>query len=111
MTDNEFEKVIEQCKKNENCIGCPLEHLDYSSECVSAIIEYCYDKINRQEAEIERLQTEKDNLIKTFGECQKDVIKEFADRVKAFPCADKDQKHDIKVIVNDVLKEMVGEDK
>lgn len=41
MTDNEFKKVIEQCKKNETCIGCPLEHLDYASECVSAIIEHC----------------------------------------------------------------------
>ena len=46
MTDNEFNKIVEQCKKNESCIGCPLEHLDYASECVNAIIGYCEDKIN-----------------------------------------------------------------
>lgn len=34
-------------------------------------------------AEIGRLQTEKDNIIKTFGECQKEAIKEFAELIVA----------------------------
>lgn len=33
-------------------------------------------------AEIERLQLEKDNLIRTYAECQAEAVKEFAERLK-----------------------------
>lgn len=35
----------------------------------------------RQQAEIERLQTEKDNLIRIYKECMTEAIKEFAERL------------------------------
>ncbi len=38
--------------------------------------------INRQKAEIERLKEEKDNLIRTYAECQAEAVKEFAERLK-----------------------------
>ena len=40
------------------------------------------DEFNRQKAEIERLKEEKDNLIRTYAECQAEAVKEFAERLK-----------------------------
>ena len=39
--------------------------------------------LKRQQAEIERLKTEKDNLIRNYKECAMEVVKDFADRIQA----------------------------
>ena len=66
------------------------------------------DEINRLQAENERLKIEKDNLIKTYSECQVANLKEFADRLKAntreFGAAKGIQRE-----IDNLLKEMIGE--
>lgn len=74
------------------------------------LIKDTLDLINRLQTDKERLQTEKDNLIKTFGECQKDVIKEFAESLKKRASRgfwETDAYVSIGQI-DDVLNEMVG---
>ena len=39
-------------------------------------------EIQRLKAELERLKAEKDNLIRTYAECQTEAVKEFAERLK-----------------------------
>lgn len=55
MTDNEIIKALECCCKNNNCEGCPLDYLTFSSQCASELAIKSLDLINRQRAEIERL--------------------------------------------------------
>mgnify|MGYP003520110880 CR=1 FL=1 len=57
MTDNEIIKAAECCVFGESCEGCPLEFKDCANIDVSKLT---LDLINRQKAEIERLN---DNLI------------------------------------------------
>lgn len=62
MTDNEIIKVFECCSKpvSENCKECPL----YSVDCLEIDIEkFALDLINRQQAEIERLQNTLDDVL------------------------------------------------
>ena len=61
MTDNEIIKAYEWLKKCHNgkvkeCGKCPLKpHYPY---CENKLIDFLYDLINRQKAEIERLKNE-----------------------------------------------------
>lgn len=68
MTDNDFSKALEQCQKNDNCIGCPLEHLDYASECVIEIFKYCSEAIKRKDEQIEALIAGQETLQKYIAE-------------------------------------------
>ncbi len=55
MTDNEIIKALECCKTGDDCKGCPY----YANErytCGEHFNEDMLDLINRQKAEIERLQ-------------------------------------------------------
>lgn len=116
MTDNEIKKALECCSKSDTednyCDGCPYEKEMY---CASESSKDCLDLINRLQAENERLQTEKDNLIKTFAECQKDVIKEFDKKLHTYV---KEQyetdnpyvKRRMSNTIDKVVKEMVGEE-
>jgi hypothetical protein len=61
--------------------------------------------INRQNAEIENLRKEKDNLIKTYKECMTEAIKDFAERL----CKDRVSNDPVVIAVKVELKEMVGE--
>ena len=50
MTDNEIIKALEYCYRGGGCCGCPY------GRCIEAhITELALDLINRQKAEIERL--------------------------------------------------------
>jgi hypothetical protein len=58
MTDNEIIKALECCcggDGGKNCYCCPLYEV---SPCTNALSKYALDLINRQKAEIERLQKE-----------------------------------------------------
>ena len=78
-------------KTLENVKLCNLSQTD--KECIAevfkayeneiALKELCADVIRHQKEEIERLETEKDNLIKTYAECQKAFLKEYIDELKA----------------------------
>ena len=68
--------------------------------------------IENQTAEIERLNAEKDNLIKTYAECQIDFLKEFVDRLEA-NIGDEDfyvqDKLLLMSMIDNLVKEMVGD--
>ncbi len=55
MTDNEIIKALECCAVLYSCKGCPLK--DFSTACVSINKRNAFDLINRQKAEIERLNS------------------------------------------------------
>lgn len=97
MTDKEIIKAVERCLsgKEELCKECPLNGKCYGD--VDYLLE-SLDIINRQQEqleaaangqetlqkalaekdrEVERLTAEKDQLIKTFGECQAEAAKEI----------------------------------
>ena len=55
MTDNEIKKALECCFyiPFANCSDCPLKKYD---TCLKKLPEFALDLINRQQAEVERLQ-------------------------------------------------------
>ena len=86
MTDNEIIKALECCAKS-SCKNCP-ENCG-SAMCLKNLVIDSLDLINRQKAEIERLEKElmkckleKEMLHQTVSEIQTNTIKEFAERLK-----------------------------
>lgn len=95
MTDNDTKKALECCCKGDkkDCFECPLQN---SWDCHKELREKALDLINRQKAEIERLESK----VKKLGKEQYDLcsqivnlkddvkyskseaIKEFAERLK-----------------------------
>lgn len=93
MTDKEIIKALECCKKPAGtgaCKNCPL---DKDRPCTTTMMESALDLINRQQAEIERLEKlAKDradvNFEKIVGvvdrasaDIKSEAIKEFAERL------------------------------
>lgn len=93
-----------QCVSGENipCRGCPFLNIPFPT-CKALAAKQALDLINRQRAEIcdlkdenkglketndhlsgeyIALMKEKDNLIRTYAECQTESIKEFAESMK-----------------------------
>ena len=121
MTDNEIIKALECCL-DYSCLICPCEK-GASILCIDDLHQYALDLINRQKAEIERLeeaigQREADiemftDIGKMYSELKAEAIKEFAERLKdeTFKinyCGSVYNVVDIDDIVN-LVKEMVGE--
>lgn len=106
MTDREIMKALECCREKgllcESCDECP--NLAMGSLCIDQMLRDAINLINRQKAETKRLEVEKDNLIRTYAECQSEVLKEFAERLKEefarYGAAD-----DVDVIIDNLLKE------
>ena len=85
MTDNDIIKALEfcshcECNNEKTETECPLINMPF---CKNYLRKQSLALINRQKAEIERLQREKyphiDNVIK---EERAEAIKEFAERLK-----------------------------
>lgn len=115
MTDNEIIKTLERCEtSNGYCYDCPLEDIAAIQNiqvCQDKLITEAYKLIDRQNTEIEQLQTEKDFLIRTYADCQKELLKEFSERVKTAFYIEFDE-----IIpsimadkIDEIYKEMVGE--
>lgn len=84
MTDNEIIKAVECCIGNTRCGECPMFR---TPNCMNRVFGYVCDLINRQNAEIERLENKKYiKIVKCIAtnmyEEKSKVIKEFADRFK-----------------------------
>lgn len=75
MTDNDFSKAFNQCLSNESCIGCPLDHNDYASDCVTEIFKYCSEAIKRKHEQIESLIAGQETLQKALAEKTEEVEK------------------------------------
>ena len=87
-----------RAKTLENVKRCNLSETD--KDCIKAVFELA----EQQQAEIEWLETEKDNLIKTYAECATVLVKEFAERVK-----DIYSNRSFDERIDNLVKEMVGE--
>ena len=130
MTDNEIKKALDILDRFDlfggQRAGRELwneKPVDVQNEDIEKFVKdvvFLKDLINRLQAENERLQAEKDNLIKTYSECQKENLKEFVKRLKSqkhiclppigYPVDENDwviYEYDI----DETYKEMVGEDK
>ena len=69
MTDKEIIKALKVCAKNETpfCCGeCELGENNSSCDCVDRLLKLSLDLINRQQAEIEKLNVE---LVGMRGAC------------------------------------------
>lgn len=117
----EFERLNEMTEKmliNIPNEGNYIEILGHKIDGFDSFESFCEylkkyaeleETVNRQQAEIERLQIEKDNLIKTYAECATVLVKEFAERVLDLFPADKNFTTISRFTVRQILKEMVGE--
>ena len=112
MTDNEIIKALECFAldydfSETQCIGCAFEHEFCTVNMSVEIARPALEIINRQKAEIERLQKHNTKMAHKHY-C--DGIKEFAERLKAkaddkLPCENSVDEVDI----DSLVKEMVGD--
>ena len=122
MTDKEIIKALECCTGDEwdICDKCPYQKYKTGRGCTYHILRDTFDLINRQQAEIERLQIrlrkerhQFEDLGKMYSEIRAEAIKEFAERLKkhlkgygGLYCVTTMNTH-----IDNLVKEMVGEDK
>lgn len=84
MTDNEIIKALECCLgDNPPCFACKYDgDTTTVDECMGALMKDAFDLINRQKAEIERLQKENEQFAyigKLYSEIKAEAVKEFAE--------------------------------
>lgn len=112
MNDNDIIKVIKHCI-NKTCVGCKREDNKFntSDSCRYDLLKDVLDLINRQKAEIERLQEHikhTNNVVKQVVEDTKsEAIKEFAKRLKEEATVDDDSTWWVANIdIDNLVKEM-----
>ena len=129
MTDAEIIKALEcrASKEDVLCTGCPYEKY-YLLDCQRQSAQDALDLINHQKAEIERLNKEisiSQHLLsdawrnieiqdKFYKTARAEAIKEFAERLKEDYRPKEPPNHYIvigKYEIDNLVKEMVGEDK
>ena len=118
LTDKEIVNCFEWVKNCNgglvvDCIGCPLQ--EHYPLCEEALIDISFHEINRLQAENERLK-EKISVAKVdelIESCCNDTAKEFAYKLKSLFPSDNEpyQYWEIHEGVDNLLKELVGEDK
>ena len=85
MTDKQIIKAVGICRTLDTCRGCPYHELDIAW-CVCALMKDVFDLINRQKAEIKRLNKNIDGLNIFTTNHMKVIrvqsIKEFAERLR-----------------------------
>ena len=128
LTDSEIVKALECCCENNNCNGCPLDYLIFSSECASKLAINSLDLINRLQAENERLKccvkTEDEvrtianatiqagiKIIKAeaYKECIEKVKEEIYRQRHSRSLEASGERARIIKILDNLLKELVGE--
>lgn len=85
MTDNEIIKAVDICKVGK-CSGCPYHEL-YTAGCITELTKDVFDLINRQKAEIERLNIECQSMRNAansykmhYETAKSEAIKEFCEK-------------------------------
>ena len=125
LTPEEIKKALECCKpgNDEGCLNCPLANVSLP-ECAEILSKEALNLINRQQAEIERLQSKiktNEGLVLEIFENKRTwerlarikAIKEFAERLKEEYFTERfcGQKYDlIHDWIDNLVKEMVGEE-
>lgn len=123
MNDNDIIKALERYadneRKNASCDGCSLEkYFPYCNrECSEdALYVMWLDIINRYKAEIERLNTNMDAMVKEhkrlIADAKTEAIKEFAERLsEKAPHITEERFHILWYEIDNLVKEMTeGED-
>ena len=131
MTDNEIVKGLEVCQNisGETCDDCPYEESKHLDEVMPNGLNYdqmscdmwlqmdSLDLINRQKAEIERLNKEVETFAdigKMYSEVKAEAVKEFAERLKkeinVRTTFSKEQDKNVLIYIDNILKELVGDD-
>ena len=112
MTDNEIIKALECCTKgtiSDVCIDCPLRTTDICTEEENGVLKLALDLINRQQAEIERLNNNISAMATTLSnsakEARAEATKGFAERL----CEGRVSNDPVVIAVKVELKEMVGD--
>jgi hypothetical protein len=89
LTDNEIVKALECCWHSKDCVGneCPL--FEPVNDCAQLMAMEALDLINRQQAEVERLQKEVDRLSQIVlyndgivSDLEKDLFNAKAEAIK-----------------------------
>ena len=125
MTDNEIINALELCSADECwCDDCPYENLCTDTD----ITKFALDLINRQKAEIERLEQEKGqfeadvemftDIGKMYSELKAEAVKEFAEKLKEYvESYDVTTGYRVTIVqaveeetIDNLVKEMVGAD-
>lgn len=110
MTDNEIIKALECCLEDiANCDNCPYEH--YCSIHQNNMLKDTLSLINRQQAEIEKINNHIHEVTKTI---KSEAINSFAKKLKAqiksyedvFDCLSPNV---INRDIDNLVKEMVGD--
>ena len=119
MTDNEIIKALECCLSGKDydtaCMKCPIEPICESDDI---LLKYALDLINRQKAEIERLEEMFDssvsserNAVDNIGYEKYEAIKEFAERLKHFIVPQKADGYTREIVlkrdIDNLIKEMM----
>ena len=122
MTDNDIIKALECCCNAVECDdNCPLKHKPSITDCNKEFL----DLINRQKAEIERLQKDSkrlkkvqmqlDDAMKMYSTIKAEAVREFAERLKNKRLHIEDEGQIFKMVhcyeIDNLVKEMVGENK
>ncbi len=124
MTDNEIKKALESCIAPK-CGECPIfnnsEIRKVPGRCVHTLEKEAFDLINRQKAEIERLQGDNEKLKKANTFLAIEIFHTKIAAVKEFAAGLKDEYKDFDETHNQIfysslcsaidnlVKEMVGE--
>lgn len=121
FTDEEIIKALECCFIEQQCNYCPL-YKEHSADCLDTVLKNAHALITRQQAEIDRLNKEiqitKDayTMLQTKIEIIKsEAVKEFAEKLKekSFKAIrNYGLTKDVVEVstINNLLKEMVGEE-
>ena len=82
MTDNKIIKALECCGNivDSTCKGC-VYHETYNASCVVRLMRDALDLINRQQAEIERLEAQHREMCIGMKVLKKKAIEKFAERL------------------------------
>lgn len=115
MTDKE---IIQALKKRSVilCSKCKVERTNLCNDCISEIQRNALALINRQQAEIEKLnirlrkeQHQFADIGKMYSEIRAEAIKEFARKLLALIGSVEISNLDLRRHINNLVKEMVGE--
>lgn len=112
MTDEQIIKALEYCSKQSLISEC--ERCEVQKGCRPHLISKAIELINRQKAEIERLQNDIKTLRFSLDLCKgweerakAEAIKEFVEKL----CEDRVSNDPVVIATKCLLKEMVGDNK
>lgn len=123
MTDNDIIKALECCISTlpSDCRECPLFcETNSKMVCSKILIKLVFNLINRQRAEIERLTSIHDKLcceisdivhinLEEYEKIRAEAVKGFVERLKKEVAPFVANAPDVCEVINNLLKEMVGE--